>query len=259
MIKRSKIGENVKRREERKAKLQASLDSIANQLKDCGALKIIHFGPLARGEVDVKSDLDLLAIMPSSKSGGEWTNFIYDNAEGKIDSKIIVYNEKEFEEELETNPFLENVVGSGRMVYEKIDKEEATKWFTQAKDEFEDADELRSMKKYYLALFHFQQSTEKAIKAYLYSKIRFIEIFYTHSIHELLKIIFEIDEDFKAIRDAKKLDRYYFPTRYPTGLPGVVPSRYFKDPEEAEEAMLLAKGVIDLVERKLNEKKGRGQ
>jgi hypothetical protein len=94
MIKRSKIGENVKRREERKAKLQASLDSIANQLKDCGALKIIHFGPLARGEVDVKSDLDLLAIMPSSKSGGEWTNFIYDNAEGKIDSKIIVYNEK---------------------------------------------------------------------------------------------------------------------------------------------------------------------
>jgi hypothetical protein len=34
-----------------------------------------------------------------------------------------------------------------------------------------------------------------------------------------------------------------------------VPSRYFKDPEEAEEAMLLAKGVIDLVERKLNEKK----
>jgi len=255
MIKRSKTGENVKRSEEREAKLQASLNSIVNQLKDCGALKIILFGSLARGEVYVKSDLDLLAIMPSSKSGREWMNFIYENAKGKIDSKIIVYSEKEFEEELETNPFLENVVGSGRMVYEKIDKEEAIKWFTQAKDEFEDADELRSMKKYYLALFHFQQSAEKAIKAYLYSKIRFIEIFYTHSIHELLNIIVEIDEDFKGIRDAKKLDRYYFPTRYPTGLPGVVPSRYFDDPEEAEEAMLLARGVIDLVERKLNERK----
>jgi hypothetical protein len=34
-----------------------------------------------------------------------------------------------------------------------------------------------------------------------------------------------------------------------------VPSRYFDDPEEAEEAMLLARGVIDLVERKLNERK----
>ena len=47
--------------------------------------------------------------------------------------------------------------------YEK----EAYRWFTQASDEFNDADDLRKMKKFYLALFHFQQSTEKALKALL--------------------------------------------------------------------------------------------
>jgi len=42
-----------------------------------------------------------------------------------------------------------------------------------------------------------------------------------------------IDADFKRVASAKKLDRYYIPTRYPNGLPGGVPSRYFDDPEEA--------------------------
>ncbi len=42
-------------------------------------------------------------------------------------------------------------------------------------------------------------------------------------------------------------------TRYPNRLPGGVPSQYFDDPEEAKEAMQLAKSVIDLVERKIKE------
>jgi len=35
-------------------------------------------------------------------------------------------------------------------------KEEALRWFTQAKDEFRDADDLRKRNRLYLALFHFQ-------------------------------------------------------------------------------------------------------
>ena len=50
----------------------------------------------------------------------------------------------------------------------KPKEEEALRWFTHAKDEFTDADELRKRKRFYLALFHFQQSTEKALKAYLF-------------------------------------------------------------------------------------------
>lgn len=130
-------------------------------------------------------------------------------------------------------------------------KDESLRWLTQAKDEFEDADELRKRGRFYLALFHFQQATEKALKAYLYPKVKSIEVFHTHSVDELLSMAVRIDSDFRRVASAKKLDRYYIPTRYPNGLPGGVPSRYFDDPEETEEAMKSAKSVIDLIERKL--------
>jgi HEPN domain-containing protein len=49
---------------------------------------------------------------------------------------------------------------------------EAMRWLIQARDEFEDADELRQRERFYLAPFHFQQATGKALKAYLYSVAR---------------------------------------------------------------------------------------
>jgi HEPN domain-containing protein len=133
-------------------------------------------------------------------------------------------------------------------------KDESIRWLTQAEDEFEDADELRKRGRFYLALFHFQQAAEKAVKAYLYLKTKSIEVFYTQSLDELLKMAVESDKVFTEIAQAKKLDRYYIPTRYPNGLPGGVPSRYFDDPKEAEEAMLLTKEVIDLVKKEFRQK-----
>ncbi|MBM4351221.1 MAG: HEPN domain-containing protein [Deltaproteobacteria bacterium] len=132
-------------------------------------------------------------------------------------------------------------------------REESLRWLTQAQDEFQDADDLRKRGRFYLALFHFQQAAEKALKAYLYLKVKSIEVFYTHSIDDLLEMTFEINSDFREVAQAKKLDRYYIPTRYPNGLPGSVPSRYFDDPKEAEEAMELAKSLIGLVEKKIME------
>ena len=131
------------------------------------------------------------------------------------------------------------------------EKEEAMRWFTHGKDEFIDADELRKRGRFYLALFHFQQSVEKTIKAFLYLNVKSIEVFYTHSINDLLKIAIDIDTEFNKVVSAKRLDQYYIPTRYPNGLPGGIPSRYYDDPKEAEEAMLLAKKVFDLIEKKI--------
>jgi len=130
-------------------------------------------------------------------------------------------------------------------------KEESLRWLTHAKDEFEDADELRKRGRFYLALFHFQQATEKAFKAYLYLKVESVQIFHTHSISDLSEMAVELDPDFKQVASAKKLDRYYIMTRYPNGLPGGVPSRYFDDPEEAEEAMRIARSAIELIEGKI--------
>src|SRR4030066_421459 len=133
-------------------------------------------------------------------------------------------------------------------------EEEALRWFTHAKDEFEDADELRKRGRFYLALFHFQQATEKALKAYLYLTLRSREdVFTTHSLEDLLQKVRALDRDFRGVKAAKKLDEYAIRSRYPDSLPGHIPSRYFDDPEEAEEAMRLAKGVVELVERKIEQ------
>ena len=136
----------------------------------------------------------------------------------------------------------------------RLYKEESLRWLTQAQDEFADADELRRRGRFYLALFHFQQAAEKALKAYLYLTVRSKEeVFTTHSLEDILQKAWAADRDFKAVKKAKKLDDYAIRSRYPDSLPGRIPSRYFEDPEEAEEAMHLAREVVDLVERKIGE------
>jgi HEPN domain-containing protein len=133
-------------------------------------------------------------------------------------------------------------------------KEESRRWLVQAQDELADADELRRRGRFYLALFHFQQAAEKALKAYLYLTMRSREeVFITHSLEDLLRKVRALDRDFRVVKDAKKLDEYAIRARYPDSLPGKIPSRYFDDPAEAEEAMRHAKGVVGLVERKIEE------
>ncbi len=115
----SKVKEILQRKNARKARLEDSLQSILRQLQGIGSLKIILFGSLVKGEVDVHSDLDLLVIMPTAKSGKEWMSLIYEQVERQISSDIIVYNKKEFEENLPTSSFLRNVLNAGRVIYEK--------------------------------------------------------------------------------------------------------------------------------------------
>lgn len=133
----------------------------------------------------------------------------------------------------------------------KPSHEEAARWLLQAQDEWRDADDLRQQGKHYLALFHFQQAAEKALKAYLYYNVSSINVFLTHSIDDLLTTAIQLDKDFETVRTSKKLDQYYIPTRYPNGLPGGVPSRFFNDPEESRQAMELARQVLELVEKKI--------
>ncbi|MFV9677203.1 MAG: hypothetical protein ACNYVW_06080 [Methanosarcinales archaeon] len=51
------------------------------------------------------------------------------------------------------------------------------------------------------------------------------EIFFTHSISELIQLAEELDAEFEDVKRASKLDQYYNPTRFPNSLSGDVPSR----------------------------------
>lgn len=126
---------------------------------------------------------------------------------------------------------------------------ESQRWLTQAEEEYKDAERLFDQKRFYLALFLAQQSAEKALKAFIY--VQEEEPVFTHSVAELLNIAIDLDSDFSSLRNAKRLDDYYIPTRYPNGLPGEVPALYYTDAGEVEKALRWSETIISLVKRKL--------
>ncbi|MCG2820041.1 MAG: HEPN domain-containing protein [Actinomycetia bacterium] len=128
---------------------------------------------------------------------------------------------------------------------------EARSWLLQSLAEVEDARELERRGRFYLALFLFQQATEKALKAYLYYQGE--EELFTHSVNDLLKLAISYDKEFEKASKAKTLDRYYIPTRYPNGLAGDVPAEFFDDPDECRGARELAMAAIELVKLKIGQ------
>ncbi len=131
----------------------------------------------------------------------------------------------------------------------KIDsKSEGARWLLQAEQDLNDAEFNLSGNRFNVACFLAQQSAEKALKAYLFSKGA--EEVWGHSVAELCKDAQTFDREFERLEGkAAPLDKYYVPTRYPNALPGGIPSKAF-DEEDARRAVRLAKEVIDFVKSK---------
>lgn len=71
-----------------------------------------------------------------------------------------------------------------------------------------------------------QQAAEKALKACLYARGERRVIGY--SVYVLVDRLSRVENEFQAIADeARRLDRFYIPTRYPNGLPGGSPFQIF--------------------------------
>lgn len=84
--------------------------------------KIILFGSYARGEIDEYSDIDLVVIKNTDKKFLERiievTKLIGKNDSGHVD--VFVYTPEEFQRMIDSgNPFIENVLKEGKIVYEK--------------------------------------------------------------------------------------------------------------------------------------------
>lgn len=130
-------------------------------------------------------------------------------------------------------------------------KGEAIRWLTQAEEEFKDASDLTKAGRFYLSLFLSQQSAEKALKVFIYLKEE--EPMFSHSVAELLNLAMSLDAEFKPLKGAKRLDDYYIPTRYPNGLPGEIPAKYYDDREEVQKALAWSEQIIKLVRKKIGE------
>lgn len=132
------------------------------------------------------------------------------------------------------------------------DKKAADRWFMQAVDDYEAAVVLKNSGMYAQACFYMQQSAEKAVKSLWYyygedpwghSISRLIEIFPIDDIREQL-----IDD---VIDDAKELDQFYIPTRYPNGVPADVIPKDVYTKRVSEKAASMAENVIEHIRRLL--------
>jgi len=105
----------------------------------------------------------------------------------------------------------------------KTPEKEAKRWFSQAEDDLRFVTWVRKEGLFFdKGCFISQQAGEKALKACLYATGRRHVI--GHSLFEMIRELSTIDETFRPLADlAKRLDRFYIPTRYPNGLPGGSP------------------------------------
>jgi HEPN domain-containing protein len=125
---------------------------------------------------------------------------------------------------------------------------EASRWLEQARRDLDDARYAAAGSRWNLACFLSQQSAEKALKAYLFS--RGAEAVWGHSVAELCHDAARHDPAFVELgQDAAALDQYYIPTRYPNSLPGGIPADAYTR-TDADRALALSASVIDLVARK---------
>ena len=103
----------------RKKQLDLSLQKIVSRLKKIGAEKIIAFGSFVSGNVRRWSDLDLLVVMPSTKSGKEWFKEVYERVDPDIAADILPFTAEELARQRETSSFIRHALKTGRVVYEK--------------------------------------------------------------------------------------------------------------------------------------------
>jgi HEPN domain-containing protein len=124
-------------------------------------------------------------------------------------------------------------------------KKESLRWFMQAEDDFRFVEWVRRESVFFdKGCFIAQQSGEKALKACLYAigERRVIG----HSLFEMVDRLAKLAAEFQAITDeAKRLDRFYIPARYPNGLPGGSPFQIF-GAADLSEAFDDLKKILDL-------------
>ncbi len=109
----------LRRKEMRARALREALSATVERLRQLGALRVTLFGSLARGETDLGSDLDLLIVMPATRSGRDWSRKLNAELARDVAMDLLVYAEDEWESELPRNSFLRHIEELGRVVYEK--------------------------------------------------------------------------------------------------------------------------------------------
>jgi len=133
----------------------------------------------------------------------------------------------------------------------KKGKADALRWLRQAEHDLAVAEHNHTAGFYSDVCFMCEQASQKALKAYLIFKTGRPPLG-EHSIQVLARRCAEFDKKFGELaRLGGVLDRYYIPTRYPDALaPPVAPYEAYL-PEDAENALHIAKRIFQLVKNEM--------
>ena len=99
-------------------RLESEIQRLVDQLKDLGAVKVILFGSLARGQISLFSDIDLVVLFSDGRSSRELTKWVYENLQAREAIDVLAYNRASFEM-MRQRPFVRNILKEGRVLYER--------------------------------------------------------------------------------------------------------------------------------------------
>jgi len=126
---------------------------------------------------------------------------------------------------------------------------EARRWFQQACYDLKAARWNIEGGFHNTACFLAHQSAEKALKSFLYYVGARRSALFTHSLVEMIN---EAEKHVSSlavlVEEARDLDLHYIPSRYPNGLPGGYPHRFYGT-RVAEEALIAAGKILDTIEK----------
>jgi HEPN domain-containing protein len=111
---------------------------------------------------------------------------------------------------------------------------EANRWWLTAQDDLEAAKTMHQAGKHSHACFLSQQSAEKAMKALWFAMDS------DPWGHSVQKLVMQFPQQARLptiqnwITQAAYLDKFYIPTRYPNGLPDLIPSQVYNEQDSTQ-------------------------
>ena len=100
-----------------RARLEQEVACLVEQLKAMGAKKIVLFGSLARGELSLFSDIDLLVLFDDDRPSRELTRAVYQQIKAREAVDILAYNRQAMAA-LQERPFFRHILSYGKVLYE---------------------------------------------------------------------------------------------------------------------------------------------
>jgi len=111
--------EREAQRTARRMRLDKALGDVVRTLRSMGAIRVMVFGSYVEGPLRRWSDLDILAVMPSTRSGAQWFRDVHAAIDTDVPVDIVTFTEQELSARRATSSFVRRALRTGRVVYEQ--------------------------------------------------------------------------------------------------------------------------------------------